>query len=155
MKNKINNKKEDSKKDSKKVSKKLSIKKDNNLRNSKKGKRGFRRIYNAFFYSSDGIKAAWNDEEAFRQIAIIALIFIPIGIFLGENWTDKILLVLPCILCVIIELINSAIENAVDFAGLELNPLAKRAKDMGSAIQLISCLFLVFVWISYIIKTIL
>lgn len=151
MKNKINNKKEYSKKDSKK----LSITKDNNLRNSKKGKRGFRRIYNAFFYSSDGIKAAWNDEEAFRQIAIIALLFIPIGIFLGENWNDKILLVLPCILCVIIELINSAIENTVDFAGLELNPLAKRAKDMGSAIQLISCLFLAFVWISYIIKTIL
>lgn len=151
MKNKINNKKEYSKKDSKK----LSITKDNNLRNSKKGKRGFRRIYNAFFYSSDVIKAAWNDEEAFRQIAIIALLFIPIGIFLGENWTDKILLVLPCILCVIIELINSAIENTVDFAGLELNPLAKRAKDMGSAIQLISCLFLAFVWISYIIKTIL
>lgn len=108
-----------------------------------------------FFYSYDGIKAAWNDEEAFRQITIIALIFIPIGIFLGENWTDKILLVLPCVLCVIIELINSAIENAVDFAGLELNTLAKRAKDMGSAMQLISCLFLAFVWISYIIKTIL
>lgn len=151
MKNKINNKKEDSKKDSKK----LSIKKDNNLRNSKKGKRSFRRIYNAFFYSYDGIKAAWNDEEAFRQITMIVLIFIPIGIFLGENWTDKILLVLPCVLCVIIELINSAIENAVDFAGLELNPLAKRAKDMGSAMQLISFLFLAFVWISYIIKTIL
>ncbi|RAX52050.1 diacylglycerol kinase [Helicobacter sp. 16-1353] len=120
-------------------------------RNSKKGKKGLSRIYNALFYSLDGIKAAWVDEVAFRQIAVMAVIFIPIGIFLGESWIEKILLVLPCVLCLVVELINSAIENIVDLISLEINPLAKKAKDMGSAMQFIMCLFFVFVWISYVV----
>lgn len=125
---------------------------DDNLRNAKKGKKGFKRIYNAFFYSLDGIKSAWVDEEAFRQLLIISFILIPLGIYLGQSWAEKILLITPCVLALIIELINSAIENAIDFTSLNFHPLAKKAKDMGSAIQLIACVFLACVWGSYIIK---
>lgn len=128
--------------------------KKHNLRNDKKGKRGFRRIYQAFFFSLSGIKSAWSDEEAFRQILIISCVLIPLGAVLGESWVEKILLILPCVLAVIVELINSAIENAIDFCSLEIHPLAKKAKDMGSAIQLIACIFLICVWGSYIFKMI-
>lgn len=125
---------------------------DKNKRNDKKGKKGIKRISNAFFYSIDGIKSAWNEEEAFRQILVISIFLIPFGIYLGKSWVEKILLVLPCIIAIMAELINSAIENAIDFCSIEIHPLAKKAKDMGSALQLIACIFMVCVWGSYIIK---
>ena len=121
------------------------------FRNAKKGKRGFRRIYNAFFYSLHGLKAAFCEEEAFRQILIVSVILIPLGAYLGESFAEKVLLILPCVLAIIAELTNSAIENAIDFAGLEIHPFAKKAKDMGSAIQLVACAFMAFVWIYYLI----
>lgn len=121
-------------------------------RNDKKGKKGFKRIYNAFFYSLSGIKAAWIEEEAFRQILLVSIVLIPLGIYLGDSFSSKVMLVLPCILAIMAELINSAIENAVDFTSVEINPLAKKAKDMGSAVQLIACIFLACVWIGYIIN---
>ena len=121
------------------------------FRNTQKGKRGFRRIYNAFFYSLHGLKAAFCEEEAFRQILIVSAILIPLGAYLGESFAEKVLLILPCVLAIIAELTNSAIENAIDFAGLEIHPFAKKAKDMGSAIQLVACAFMAFVWIYYLI----
>lgn len=122
--------------------------KDN--RNSQKGKTGFKRIKNAFFYSLSGIVSAWRDEEAFRQIATLAVFGILGSIFLARSWVELVLLLLPCFLAVCAELINSAIENAIDFTSLEIHPLAKKAKDMGSAIQLIACIFWVIVWGSYL-----
>lgn len=121
-------------------------------RNNKKGKKGFMRIYNAFFYSISGISAAWRDEEAFRQIVMISCILIPLGIYLGETFETKIILIMPCIVAIIAELANSAIENAIDFTSLKSHPFAKKAKDMGSAMQLISCVFMAFVWIFYLVK---
>ena len=122
------------------------------IRNAKKGKTGLKRIYNAFFYSMDGLKAAFCEEEAFRQILIISAILIPLGAYLGDSFSEKVLLILPCILAIIAELTNSAIENAIDFAGLEIHPFAKKAKDMGSAIQLVACVFMAGVWIYYLIQ---
>ena len=103
-------------------------------RNNKKGKKGFKRLSNAFSYSISGIISAWRDEEAFRQIALLALLLIPTS-FLA--------------LCV--ELINSAIENAIDFTSLEIHPLAKKAKDMGSATQLFALILWIIVWGGYCI----
>lgn len=120
-------------------------------RNDKKGKTGIRRLYNAFFFSLDGIKAAWAEEEGFRQVFSIGIILSIIAFFIAQSWVELILLTLPCALSIIVELINSAIENAIDFTSLEIHPLAKKAKDMGSAIQLIACLFVAFVWGSYLI----
>lgn len=122
-------------------------------RNDKKGKKGLKRLYNAFFFSLDGIKAAWKDEEGFRQVLSIGIILSITACFLAQSWIELVILILPCVLSVMAELINSAIENAIDFTSLELHPLAKKAKDMGSAIQLLSCAFIVFVWGGYIIKS--
>ena len=122
------------------------------IRNAKKGKTGLKRIYNAFFYSLDGLKAAFCEEEAFRQILIISAILIPLGAYLGDSFSEKVLLILPCILAIIAELTNSAIENAIDFAGLEIHPFAKKAKDMGSAIQFVACAFMAGVWIYYLFQ---
>ncbi|WP_027327661.1 diacylglycerol kinase [Helicobacter pametensis] len=119
------------------------------MRNDKKGKRGLKRIWNALFYSLDGIKAAWRDEEAFRQILILACMGIIGSFFLARDWVEWVILLLPCFLALIAELVNSAIENAIDFTSLEIHPLAKKAKDMGSAIQLIACVFWVLVWGGY------
>lgn len=122
----------------------------NEIRNDKKGKRGFKRIYNAFFYSVDGLRAAFCEEEAFRQIVIVSIILIPLGAYFGDSFVEKVLLILPCVLAIIVELINSAIENAIDFAGLDIHPFAKKAKDMGSAIQLVACVFMMGVWVYYL-----
>ena len=124
---------------------------NNYQRNDKKGKKGFKRLYNAFFFSLDGIKAAWKEEEGFRQVFIVGLVLSIAAFFLAQSWQELILLILPCMLSVIVELINSAIENAIDFTSLEIHPLAKKAKDMGSAIQLMACLFVAFVWGSYLL----
>lgn len=121
-------------------------------RNDKKGKKGLKRLYNAFFFSLDGIKAAWLDEEGFRQVLSIGIILSIIACFLAQSWLELVILILPCVLSIMAELINSAIENAIDFTSLELHPLAKKAKDMGSAIQLLSCVFIVFVWGGYILN---
>ena len=125
---------------------------ENYQRNEKKGKKGLRRLYNAFFFSLDGIKAAWKDEEGFRQVLSIGIVLSILAFFIAQNWVELILLILPCVLSVIVELINSAIENAIDFTSLDIHPLAKKAKDMGSAIQLIACLFVAFVWGSYLLN---
>ncbi|MGX3009964.1 diacylglycerol kinase [Helicobacter sp. 23-1044] len=121
-------------------------------RNAKKGKRGFKRIYNAFFYSISGLKTAFCEEEAFRQIVLVSAILIPLGAFLGESFSEKVLLILPCVIAILAELANSAIENAIDFAGLEIHPFAKNAKDMGSAMQFIACAFMAGVWGFYLIE---
>lgn len=120
------------------------------FRNDKKGKKGLKRLFNAYKYSIDGIMAAWKDEEAFRQILVLGIIFGILGMIIGQDWGEKVLLLLPSILCIVGELINSAIENAIDFTSKDIHPLAKKAKDMGSAVQLVLLIFFVVIWASYI-----
>ena len=116
-----------------------------------KGKRGLTRLLNATRYSFSGYRAAWRDEEAFRQIAILSAVGIPSAFFFGEDWGERILLALPCVLCVLVELLNSAIENIVDRVSTEWHPLSKKAKDMGSAAQFTAQVFLTVVWGSWLI----
>ena len=115
-------------------------------RNELKGKRGLVRLLNATRYSLAGYKAAWQDEEAFRQICLLAVIGLPLACWLGRDWTESVLLAVPLVLCLLVELLNSAIENVVDRISLEWHPLAKKAKDMGSAAQFTAQLFLAAVW---------
>lgn len=122
---------------------------DTKTRNDKKGKRGLKRIFNAFFYSLDGFRAVWKDEAAFRQIAGLCVVFMPLGVYIARDWREGVLLLLPCFLALMAELINSAIENAVDYTGLEIHPLAKKAKDMGSAVQFLALAFWACVWVWY------
>ena len=122
---------------------------EQNTRNDKKGKRGLKRISYAFFYSLDGFRAAWRDEAAFRQIVGLCVVFVPLGVYVARDWQEGVLLLLPCFLALMAELINSAIENAIDYTGLEIHPLAKKAKDMGSAVQFLALTFWVCVWVGY------
>lgn len=111
-----------------------------------KGKTGIRRLINALGYSLDGLTSAWRLEAAFRQVLILAVVGISIAIYLPlEPWA-KALLILTHLMGVIVELINSAIEAAVDHTSLERHPLAKRAKDLGSAAQLVSLTALALIW---------
>ncbi|MDD6181719.1 MAG: diacylglycerol kinase [Desulfovibrionaceae bacterium] len=120
-------------------------------RNTLKGRQGLERLWNATRYSRDGFLAAYRDEEAFRQIVHVAALGLPLAWLLGESWGDSILLSAVLLLAMIVELLNSAIENAVDRISLELHPLAKKAKDMGSAAQFTAQSLIVLVWGSYLV----
>ncbi|MDC7713400.1 diacylglycerol kinase [Vogesella sp. LYT5W] len=112
-----------------------------------KGKTGVRRLLNAFGYSLDGLRAAYRHEDAFRQLSLLALLLIPLALFVvNASPLARALLVASSIATLIIELFNSAIEAAVDHTSLERHPLAKRAKDMGSAAQLLGLVNLLLVW---------
>ncbi len=124
---------------------------DSPNRNTLKGRQGLERIWNATRYSRDGFMAAYRDEEAFRQIVHIACAGLPLAWLLGETWGDSILLAAVLLLAMIVELLNSAIENVVDRVSLELHPLAKKAKDMGSAAQFTAQSLIVLVWGSYLV----
>lgn len=104
------------------------------------------RLWSAFHFSKDGIKAAWTDEAAFRQVIIVGIIGIIASFFFPLSTLERILWIMPVLISWIVELLNSAIENVVDLCSPELNPFAKKAKDMGSAAQLIACLFIIIVW---------
>lgn len=111
-----------------------------------KGKTGITRLVNAFGYSLDGLKAAFRHEDAFRQLTILAVILIPAAFIVHTTPLARALLVASSLATLIIELLNSAIEAAVDHTSLERHPLAKRAKDMGSAAQLLGLINLATVW---------
>lgn len=111
-----------------------------------KGKTGLRRLFNAFGYSMAGLKAAYQNEDAFRQEVLMAIVLIPLAIYLGDGGVARALMIASVILVVIVELLNSSIEATVDRISLENHMLAKRAKDIGSAAVLISLINLVVVW---------
>jgi diacylglycerol kinase (ATP) len=98
-----------------------------------KGKTGLRRLINAFGYSAEGFAAAFKHEDAFRQEVFLACVFIPLGLYLGKTRVEKVVLVAAVVLVMIVELLNSSIEASVDHTSIERHPLAKRAKDIGSA----------------------
>lgn len=111
-----------------------------------KGKTGLRRLLNAFGYSMAGIKAAYKNEDAFRQEVLMAIVLIPLAIYLGETGLEKAIMIASVLLVIIVELLNSSIEATVDRISLENHNLAKRAKDIGSAAVLVSLINLAVVW---------
>lgn len=113
----------------------------------KKGKNGIKRIINAFGYSKDGLAAAYRYESAFRQVFWLNLILIFLALFLDFGSVTKMVLVVASFISLITELFNTAIEAAVDHTSTEKHELAKRAKDAGSAAQLMALLMLFIVWI--------
>lgn len=112
-----------------------------------KGKTGWGRIANAARYSVDGLKAAWVFEAAFRQVCLLAVLGIGLMPWLPMPATARAIIVFAHLFSIVVELINSAIEAAVDHTSLHEHPLAKRAKDLGSAAQLISLLNIAAVWL--------
>jgi diacylglycerol kinase (ATP) len=118
---------------------------ESNVTNKKD--RGIRRIINAFRYSFAGYKAAWKNEEAFRQECIVAIFVIPAGLWLGTTGTQRALLIGIYIIIPLIELLNASIEAIVDRMGPEQHHLSGRAKDLGSAAVLLSIFMAIIVWV--------
>ena len=112
-----------------------------------KGTSGVKRIINATGYSLAGFKAAFQNEAAFRQIIFINIILIPITFFLNVSKIEQALMVAVCLLAIIVELFNSALEAVVDRVSLERHPLSKNAKDMGSAAQFVAQAIILFTWV--------
>jgi diacylglycerol kinase (ATP) len=111
-----------------------------------KGKTGLARIINAAGYSWAGLSAAFRHEDAFRQEVFLALLLIPLALYLGETGIERALLIGAVLGVLIVELLNSALEAAVDRISLEPHLLIKRAKDMGSAAVMIALVNVVAVW---------
>lgn len=111
-----------------------------------KGKTGLKRIINATGYSLAGFKAAFQHEAAFRQIVLLNLILIPTTFFLNITKAEQAIMVAVCLLAIIVELFNSAIEAVVDRVSLEKHALSKNAKDMGSAAQFIALSIILITW---------
>jgi len=112
----------------------------------KPGKSGMSRIIDATGYSMKGIKAAYIHEAAFRQEIALVVILTVASLWLAENVYQWLVLVIPLLILLIVELLNSAIENTVDRIGDELHELAGRAKDMGSAAVMFSLLLIAICW---------
>ena len=93
-----------------------------------------------------GLRAAWQHESAFRQELFVALIVVPLGLWLGAGGVEKVLLAGSWVAVLIVELLNSAIEAAVDCNGSEWHALAGRAKDMGSAAVLLAIVLAISIW---------
>lgn len=114
----------------------------------KPGRTGVKRIFDATGHSIRGINACWIHEAAFRQDVVLSAILFITSFFLARSIEQWLLLVLPLMLILIVELLNSAIENAVDRIGTEKHHLSGRAKDMGSAAVLLCWVVIGMSWIA-------
>lgn len=108
---------------------------------------GLRRLINALSYSLSGLRLAWKDEAAFRQEVILAIILVPVAFMMPVDEIQRVLLVGSVMLVLVVEMINSAIEAVVDRVSLDIHPLAKKAKDMGSAAVLLALANAILIWI--------
>jgi diacylglycerol kinase (ATP) len=111
-----------------------------------KGQTGLRRVWNALNYSLSGLRAAYRNEDAFRQETLLAALMIPFALMLPASGIGKTIMIGSVLLVLIVELLNSAIEAAVDRISLAHHRLSKRAKDIGSAAVLIALINVVVSW---------
>jgi diacylglycerol kinase (ATP) len=112
-----------------------------------KRRTGLDRVWHAAGYSLAGLRAGWN-ETAFRQEAIAAIVLIPTAFWVGRSWIEVALLAGSVMLVMMVELLNTGIETAIDRIGPEWHDLSKRAKDMGSAAVLLALLLCAGVWLA-------
>lgn len=112
----------------------------------KPGKTGLSRIIDAFGYSMQGFAAAWRCEAAFRQEVALAAVLIPAAFWLASDHIELILLLASVFWVIMAELANSSVEAVVDRIGSEIHVLARRAKDIGSALVFVSLILLATVW---------
>jgi diacylglycerol kinase (ATP) len=112
-----------------------------------KQRTGLKRVWHATGFALAGLRCAWN-EAAFRQEAIASVVLLPLAFWLGRSWVETAVLAGSVLLVMVVELLNTAIETAVDRIGPEWHALSKRAKDMGSAAVLLSLLLAGGIWIA-------
>lgn len=111
-----------------------------------KGQRGIKRIILAMGYSFDGLLVATLEEAAFRQLLLLNIVLVPLACLLDITPAERAMLIMVTVLTLIVELVNTAIEAAIDRISLEIHPLSKQAKDMGSAAQLLSLILVAAIW---------
>jgi diacylglycerol kinase (ATP) len=121
--------------------------------NPQKSRKGLSRIFHASGYSIEGLIAGWG-ETAFRQEAILACFLLPAAFWLGQTWVEVSILCASVVFVMVVELLNTGIETAIDRIGPEWHHLSKRAKDMGSAAVLLSLLLCLGIWVSALWKLI-
>lgn len=111
-----------------------------------KGKTGLRRLMNAMGYSAEGFAAAFKHEDAFRQEVFLAVLLIPLALYLEHSALPRVMMISSLFLVLIVELLNSAVEAVVDRVSIERHALAKRAKDIGSAAVFVALTNVVITW---------
>ncbi|MDR2156044.1 MAG: diacylglycerol kinase [Burkholderiaceae bacterium] len=115
--------------------------------NPQKARRGLSRLWHATGYSVAGLRAGWG-ETAFRQETIAAIALLPAAFWVGRSWVEVSLLCAVTLLVLVVELLNTGVEAAIDRIGPEWHELSKRAKDMGSAAVLLSLVLAGGVWLA-------
>jgi diacylglycerol kinase (ATP) len=108
---------------------------------------GLSRVLHAFTYSIDGLKTGWG-EPAFRQEALLAIPLVPLAFVIGANWMETAMLIAVVVFVMVTELLNTAVEAAIDRIGPEWHAISKRAKDLGSAAVMLSLLLCGGVWLA-------
>ena len=121
--------------------------------NAQKSRTGLDRVWHAAGYSWAGLRAGWG-ETAFRQEALAAALLVPLAFWLGRSWIETALLAGSVLIVMIVELLNTGIETAIDRIGTEWHDLSKRAKDMGSAAVLLALLLCAGIWAGAIFQRI-
>ncbi len=116
------------------------------MSNPYKGRTGLDRIVRAAGYSMDGLRSAYRGESAFRQEVWAAALLLPAAFWVGRGWVEVALLAGSVLLVLIVELLNSGIEAAIDRVSYELHDLSKRAKDLASAAVLLTLLLCAGIW---------
>ena len=111
-----------------------------------KGKTGLVRILHAFFNSIAGLKDAWRYESAFRQEILLAVVLVPAACLVRVTTVERALLIATVLLVIIVELLNTSVEAAIDRISFEHHSLSKRAKDIGSAAVFVALVLLAAVW---------
>jgi diacylglycerol kinase (ATP) len=118
------------------------------IANPHKGRSGLDRMLRATGYSIEGLKTAYRGESAFRQESVLALVMLPAAFILGATWIEVAVLAGSVLLVLILELLNSGIEAAIDRVSLDLHDLSKRAKDLASAAVFLSLLLCGGIWVT-------
>lgn len=122
------------------------------MTNPHKGRTGLDRIVRAFGYSLDGLVSAYRGESAFRQETWAAVVLLPTSLWLGRTWLEVLLLAGSLVLLMIVELLNSGIEAAIDRVGFERHELSKKAKDQASAAVFLAVLLCAGTWLTIVFQ---
>ena len=121
--------------------------------NLQKQRRGLNRIVHAFGYSLQGLKAGMQ-EPAFRQEAYLCIVLIPLSFFIGHSWIEIALLTGSVMLVLLVELLNTGLESAIDRIGPQWHDLSKRCKDLGCAAVLLSIFLTLGIWLAAVFELI-